>query len=255
MKSINKYSILLALIFPLLFLASCKDEDPIEQETVAFMLEFNNTVGGHEAISDHAHVVDGDTFDLSLLRYYVSKIRIYDDSGDEIASYPDTYILVKGEEKNTISLGELNAGQHIHRIVFNVGIDEATNNQSEEDFTSFPSTDPRAIQSPSMHWSWMSGYIFVKIEGSVNGNKVEMHVGTDSLLREVEVLVHENTSAGEMFHLSLDAEITEFFSGLDKNDELITHTMNNMPLAKALVDNARKVFSKSGGEEHEHGKK
>lgn len=252
MNSIIKYATLLAIVFPLLFMTSCKEDDNEDDtSTVNLMLEFDNLIGEHSATSNMVHVVDGDTFDLSLIRYYVSKIKLYDMEGAEIASYPDTYLLVKGEEANTVSLGTLPVGQHVHKIAFNVGIDEATNNQTEEDFNSFPADDPRAIQSPAMHWSWSSGYIFVKLEGTINGNDVELHVGGDNLLKQAEVMIHENTTAGEMFHIKLDADITQFFDGLDKNQDMVTHTMDNMPTAMTVMNNVSKVFSKSGG----HGKK
>lgn len=228
-------------------MTSCKKDDDNNDDTstVDFMLEFDNLIGEYSASDNMEHIVGSDTFDLSLIRYYVSEIKLYDMAGVEIASYPDTYVLVKGEESNIVSLGTLPVGQHVHKVVFNVGIDEATNNQTETDFNSYSSDDPRAIQSPAMHWSWLSGYIFVKLEGTVNGNDVELHVGGDNLLKQAEVMIHENTAAGEMFHVTLNADITQFFDGLDKSQDMVTHTMDNMPTAMTVANNVSKVFTKA----------
>ncbi|MEX2590603.1 MAG: MbnP family protein [Chitinophagales bacterium] len=256
MKSIIKMLSLLLGLSSLFFVTSCnKDDDSDDIEKVNIMLQFENQLAGHDAVSDHAHVAHDDTFLLNTVRYYISKVRLFDDVGNEIATFPDKYFLVKDSEENNFELGEIEIGKHVHRIVFNVGIDPETNNQTETDFNSYPAGHPLALQEGvKMHWAWNMGYIFVNIKGTVNSNNVELELGTDDLLREADVLLHENVMPGEHFHIHLVADIAAFFDGVDTESEVKAHTNNE--LAKKVMDNVPNVFSKAGGDGgHNHGKK
>jgi len=169
-------------------------------------------------------------------------------------AFDSTYFLVKptlGKQK----LGVVNAG-HYHYLNFNVGIDEATNNQTEADFTAWPSNHPLSFQIPTMHWSWATGYIFVNIEGKVdttgNGEMDDsffFHIGLNNNLRKVELITHFDIADGDIHHLKIDVDVATLFDEIDLKKAPKTKSMGsaeNIAIASKAADNFAKAFKVHG---------
>ena len=191
---------------------------------------------------------------VSMFRYYVSNIRLIKSDGSEHL-ISNKYLLVTPSTEN-YDLGEVPIGDY-KGLKFNVGIDSVTNHQ---DPTIYPTTNPLAIQSPGIHWSWSSGYIFMMIEGSVDttasntgviaSKKFDrgmfFHIGMDKFYKEVDLSSSAFTvSNGAAKVINIKSDLNAFFNNMNlKLDaENQTHTMNNMPLATKAANNISNMFT------------
>ena len=115
------------------------------------------------------------------------------------------------------------------------------------DPASYPSDHPLGVQgSAGMHWGWAAGYIFSVYEGRMQTDPeipFASHAGDDKCYSRVELMWEES------WLLPCGSDDTEFDLGLDgylclhgPQDTIdieidpITHTGNNLPLARRWVD-------------------
>lgn len=133
------------------------------------------------------------------------------------------------------------------------GIDSTRNHA---DPTLYDPTHPLSYnQSNTMHWSWASGYIFAKIEGKFDPSGVgtgtpthlcAFHPGSDLCYQRTPFLPKNfNVTAGSTTNLNLKIDIGGFFiqPGLDTIDltiDSVTHTFDDLPLARRIAINASK---------------
>jgi hypothetical protein len=140
-------------------------------------------------------------------------------------------------------------------IKFSVGLDSATNHA---DPTVYPVTNPLAIQSPAIHWSWNSGYIFMMIEGSCDTTAANndvltygqyshgmfYHIGMDPLLRTIDLSNAAFTvSSANAASVSISADLNKVLKNVDIKTENASHTMGSMPFATKIADNISSAFS------------
>jgi hypothetical protein len=170
-----------------------------------------------------------------------------EEDGSELSAFPETYLLVK-PDGGMYMLGK-GKKAHAHTMNFDVGIDEATNAQSEIDFASWPASHPLAAQSPSMHWNWNSGYIFLKLEGKYDSDDdgtpdafFVAHTGTNALRRNITLMTHKDIEEA-MSHIMLEFDVAKLLDGVDILNDNITHTGDNMNLAIQVSDNFLDAFS------------
>jgi hypothetical protein len=253
MKKIKLILILSALI-SLVGITSCNDKtvEPTNQ-TQSLSLNFSAKVGTKDLDYTSSFTTDaGARYTVSMFRYYVSNIRLIKSDGTE---YPinNKYLLVTPSVAN-YDLGQVPVGSY-KGIKFSVGIDSVTNHA---DPTVYPVTNPLAIQSPAIHWSWNSGYIFMMIEGScdttVANNDVLTygqyshgmfyHIGMDPLLRTIDLSNAAFTvSSANSATVSISADLNKVLKNVDIKTENASHTMGSMPLATRIADNISSAFS------------
>jgi hypothetical protein len=112
----------------------------------------------------------GDTLSFSTLRFYISKLSIYDALGN--GQRTDPYYLVDLENEESLILFSGSAG--IQHISFYLGTDSLTNVSG-------------ILEGPldpinGMYWAWNSGYINFKLEGTSSHlttpkKEFEFHLG------------------------------------------------------------------------------
>lgn len=238
MKNILLTTLAIAVLF------SCKKEDDPIVEAVApttkgtVVLNSQFLVNGSTYNSDSVYVDDfSNNYKISFSNVYLSQFNF--EEGGVVTPLPTQYVLLK-PETSTYDLGQIEAG-HYHNLNFGVGVDSATNHT---DPNSYALSSPLYPQSPSMHWAWASGYIFYKIEGTVDtdndGNfetTFAFHIGTDALRKDISFMVHDEIDAGVTNSISLKVDLGKFLSGIDLSIDNSTHTMNNMPLALRVSGN------------------
>lgn len=209
------------------------------------MLHFHPKMGTEDFAYGTDYDINGVKARFSTAQFYVSGIQLMDDSGNS-TSFPDKYLLVKPTQM-MYEIGEFQMN-HAHMLMFNLGIDSTTN--LHVDPSTHASDHPLAIQSPSMYWSWNSGYIFLRFDGEYDsdGDDVvdtpfEVHLGTNNFLTPVSIMLHENVTT-ENYMANLDVNFAAFFDGVDLRSDNTTHTMDNMPLAMQVIGNTTDVFNK-----------
>jgi hypothetical protein len=190
--------------------------------------------------SEHLNT-DGATIKFDYAGYYLSNIQLQYSGG---VYSVDTVLRITANTPN-ISLGQIPVGDY-QSITYTIGVDSATNHA---DPTVYATGHPLALQVPSMHWSWNSGYIFARIDGTIDTSAdqtagftvpFEYHLGGDNYKANVTANLSENvTDSTESLNVSISlllALVMDSFDVRNAND-LVTHTMDNVPLARELVAN------------------
>lgn len=181
---------------------------------------------------------------VELLRYYVSELKIIHDGG-LISEVKDTWLLVNPASNFEYDLGVHNL-TNIEGLQFSLGVDAEHNHL---DPTVYPANHPLAMQDPSMHWGWASGYRFITFEGlagtstTKTNNMFQIHTLDDKNYRTVKYnLGSTSDSKGKI--ISLDAEYTKLLNGINASSGLIEHSAINEAAAQ-MKNLSTVVFSPS----------
>jgi len=242
---LSKFSLAIAAFALVFSMGSCKKDEEDSDKTLS--MDINYKVGSETFAYDQVYTIDGVAVKFTLAQFYVSGINIMNDAG-EMHSFDDLFLLAKPSQTN-YALGTVPAsfGDHLHMVNFNLGVDSVTNGQTEADFTSRDANDPLAAQSPRMHWSWNSGYIFMKFEGEIDtdgdgstDSTAHWHVGGNNFLRAVELTAHEEMEENHTINVAVD--LSTIFTNTNLATDYQTMTMDNMPLATKVADNMATAF-------------
>lgn len=222
--------------------------DPeVEEDNAActyplLMLHLHPKVGSDDFAYNTTYTVNGKAVQFTLAQFYMSGLHF----GGIDLMLDDTYLLVKADQ-HMYSIGAVRAGQ-VTSVGFDIGVDSAANHA---DPLTQPSVSVLAPQSPSMHWNWNLGYVFMIIEGRVDRDgdgtpesDFVYHIGTDDYLTHV----HQDTDFNintESYMINMDVNYANFLARIDwdSDTDLDTHTMNNPTLAQIIMSNANSVFT------------
>jgi len=163
MKKLKLITIINLLAFAIAFQSSSCKKDEVNNNqnnsTGSIVIEFDHVWGMNMAPfqmnTDIVQPMSGDTLNVSLLKYYISNIQLVKNNGD-LYNIEDGYYLID-PENNTIELENIPSGEY-KGVNFLIGVDSLKN---------FSGLQTGALNpSNGMFWSWSTGYIFVRIEGS-----------------------------------------------------------------------------------------
>lgn len=223
-----------------------KDDGSCIYET-EMAIKLNTTFGASDFSYGSEYTLDnGRKVSLSIARFYLSNIRLV--NGSTETALTDVYAQFTGS-KDQLMLGEAPAGSYTG-LRFDIGVDSVAN-------FSDPGlrADDHPLSSSSStfdHWSWSSGYIFMKVEGRADttaaGNGVAdgpfvYHVGTLNFLRNIDLAVDFNVVEGLNNQVEIAIDVKRFFENVDLTSEWDTHTMNDMPLAMKIANNIQASVS------------
>lgn len=178
LKKMKLLQYIFAIVCPIILLSSCKkNDDPIKADTKStFTIEFDNQVNGAPLVLNTTTYksAKNEDFKISVFKYYVSNIKLSKTDG---ASFliPESYFLIDASksESTNITLNEVPTGDYT-KIEYTIGVDYARN---------FAGAQTGALDPVNgMFWTWNSGYIFVKLEGTspqstATNNALLFHVG------------------------------------------------------------------------------
>lgn len=230
----------------------CEYPTPVYDTKVMFMPKYGSADFDYNTVFTD---VSGNAVQFSRLNFYITSPMIMGHGDEMIHSAPNEAFLFTMDNR-TFDLGDIETDEsHWHHLEFNVGVPANLNTQNggdAKDPSEYDSGHPLAFQSPSMHWSWNSGYIFMAVEGmvDVDGDQVmdstlTYHIGTDNYLMPIDLMPHMDVNGSSVdIHVKVDVE--QMFSGIDMSAERVTMTMNNPTLATKVKDNMVNVFSVEG---------
>ncbi|RDC58378.1 hypothetical protein DU508_01995 [Pedobacter chinensis] len=168
----------LAFLCPIILFTSCKksDDEITADAKSSFTIEFEHQVNGVPLVLNNATYKNakGEDFKISIFKYYVSNIKLTKADGTTYL-LPESYFLID-ESKNTskiITLNNVPTGDYT-KIEYTIGVDYARN---------FAGAQTGALDPVNgMFWTWNSGYIFVKLEGTspqstAANNALTFHIG------------------------------------------------------------------------------
>jgi hypothetical protein len=181
-------------------------------------------------------------FKVELLRYYLSEIKITHDGG-KIDVAKDIWILANPAKGYKYDLGTFDV-KNIEAIELGLGVDEAHNHL---DPTKYETKHPLAMQSPSMHWGWSSGYRFITFEGYAGANEAtaninfQIHTLDDVNYKTVKIPTGA-TAEGSDLVITLNAEYSNLLKNIDATSGSISHGSTG-DAATQMVNLATSVFT------------
>jgi hypothetical protein len=179
-------------------------------------------------------------------RYYISNIRAI--RHDEVEQPVACAAILVDPGRRMYDLGSLPEGAY-KGLRFIIGLDSAVNHG---DPTVFEPGHPLAIKTPSMHWDWNSGYLFMKIEGKVDTTGKGLgppvteffyHIGMDRMKRTIEIPMTFRVDKSSGNSLRLKFNLTALLGCIDLRSEISTHTFDNQSLAGRIADSWQTAFS------------
>lgn len=214
-------------------------------------IQFNHKFDSNTTVdfssSDHEHT-DGSHLQYDLVTMYISNITFTPVSGAPVTL--DTVLFVASNAGPlNFDLGSLPTNDYT-QLSFNLGIDSSINHS---DPAIYPLGHPLSLSSGSF-WTWNSGYIFMKIEASVDTSTAQtagytrnltQHLGTDPMLRTVSLPLNVSVlNTTDSINIELDLLLSELLNGMDLKGgtDLSSHTSNNLPTATKLANNIPNAF-------------
>ncbi len=247
----------------LLLLAGC-DSSVVGGGQTDLTLNLKPEVNG-SALSTNSNTnydVNGATISFTSARMYLSEITLLqnetttvttqdepltvpaknDDDEDISHTVLDKIVLVKQDAGiNLYDLGSWPSGEY-EGIRFKVGI-AGVNNRIDP--SQVPATHPLAKQTDrNNHWNWNAGYLFLRIDGKVDtdddgvpDDDWAVHLGTGQFLREITLMQSFTLNDDTPATLDISIDYGAFLKDVDLTDpdQRICHTMNNLPVARAVA--------------------
>ncbi len=248
----------ISLLFLAINHASCKkDTKTIEPEptpqpqTGTLKLEFENLVDTSKLLLGKKYLNPlGDTFVVSTFNYFISNIVLVNTDNSTFIE-PNSYHLVKHSTSASliISISGVPAGSY-KAVKFMLGVDSLRNVSGAQ------TGDLDPAVSGSMFWSWNTGYIFMKFEGTSPksgdpGKNLSYHIGgfggANKTQRSFDLNfgssnANVSLTASPIVHLS--ADVNQLFKSpttIDFNTKYnILSTGSN---AKLIADNYADMFN------------
>lgn len=156
---------MLALVGFSVIFVSCKKEDPEPEPTKEYgtvEIKLNHVWGMSEESfvlnTDLKQPMTGDTLNFNTFKYYISNFQLKKSDGTWW-THPESYFLVdlSDASSTTLTLDNVPAGSYTD-INYVLGVDSVRNVSGAQ--TGALST------VNGMFWSWMTGYIMLKAEGT-----------------------------------------------------------------------------------------
>ena len=222
---------------------SCEYADP------SLMFHLHGMYGSDMfALNTDYTTADGRTINWSIARFYISNIRLVNSAGAETAVSGPGYAQFKAGTM-MYPVGTVAPGTY-SSVRFDIGVDSTAN---FGDPSLWADDHPLSNSSATFdHWSWSTGYLFIKMEGQVDASAganepadddFVFHVGTMNMLRTVEIPYNLTVEGGGSGTVHMDVDVQRIINGIDWVAGTKTHTMDNMPLATQVADNAAAAIS------------
>lgn len=247
----NLIMVSVALLTFATILTGCKkekvDETPAPNTEQKFSFHLHTKIGSNAAAYGVQYQdASGRKFNIADFRYYISNIILIKNDGSE---YPLTgKVILANPANNEYELGNIPVASY-KGFKFMLGLDSTTNHS---DPTIYLADNPLSIQSPGIHWSWNSGYIFMKVEGQVDTTLAATgpldleyfyHVGLDNLKRTIDFSTSAFTVvSGSDYEVGMEFDLLAALNNVDMRTENETHSFNNVPLATKIADNWQGAF-------------
>lgn len=220
--------ILYILVFGLLILTSCDEEETDENvdfsgvkftQTGQLNLSFNHVFGADTFVLGKPFLTPlADTVTSNQLRYYVSNVSLLNSNGNwvNLKNYNLIDISVPNSQKPVIN----NVPQGVYtKIRFFVGVDSA------ENFGGLHTgeLDP----SYGMYWTWATGYVFFRLKGRYNGNQsLTFDLGGNANLPMVEIDLGNYKESGSLHKFSINFNLADIF--VSPNNYYLTEATADM---------------------------
>jgi hypothetical protein len=165
----------LALFFGLIITVSaCKKDDDTPSETFGdFRIELEHKFGAADfAFGTPYTNAAGESLTFSTAKYYISNVVLHKADGTTWSPAESYFLVDAAVPASTILTIEDAPTADYTELEFTIGVDSTRNVSGAQ--------DGALSIANNMFWSWNSGYIFIKMEGSspqAPGNAFTYHIG------------------------------------------------------------------------------
>ena len=261
------YLTLLTATLTVGFLA-CQTNEPQAAESGEFTLSFLNVAGGQPlTLGSTYRNASGESFTPTTFNYFVSNIRLTRANGtDYVVPQDNSYFLVKQADSTSSVINLKNVPADDYKALsFVVGVDSlrSTMDVSKRTGVLDPAGDHTGANG--MYWSWNSGYIFMKLEGTspsapvdaTGKNNFRYHIGffggrdtkTINNLKTVTVpfgadmlTVERNRTAG----VQVRTDVLKIFDGSTPISIKAYPEVMVSPFSVSVANNYAAMFSYAG---------
>lgn len=219
---------------------------PVSADPGVVNIEFKNVVGSQNLELNTGSYTNemGQPFTVSTFKYYVSNLKLKKTDGSYY-SVPNSYYLIDQEVNNSnkMLLTNVPAGTYT-ALEFVIGVDSTRNCSGAQ---------TGALDAGNgMFWTWNSGYIFLKLEGTSSAstsNSLTFHVGgfkgANNCIRNAAINFSSNlvVSSTTSPRLEINANILEMFKSPTAVDfSTFSFTMGG-PTSVTVANNYIDMFS------------
>ncbi len=216
-------------------------DNKIQQRQLALI--FQHTMGGDKLVlGTPCKNILGENIIIEKFKYYVSNFSVTDNNG-QITKLPAQYFLIDEADPLSKNIILTIPGASIKSICFLLGVDSIKNVSGVQT----GALDPLN----GMFWTWNSGYIMAKLEGTsevsaAQGHYFTYHIGGFkngmNTTRMISLELPEKEVRANQ--ITITAEINQWFKG--KSELKITETPvchSPSALAMRIADNYSTMFS------------
>jgi hypothetical protein len=226
-------------------IVACDDDDSLSNGTGQITIEFDNRAGEEdlELSKDYVNGA-GESFRIAKLNYYISNIKLTTSDGNVFVVPQDSsYFLIieEHEESQAVHLRNIPSGNY-NQISFTIGVDSL---RSTMDVSKRHGVLDPAQGHDGMYWTWNSGYIFFKMEGTSpaapteQDNKFYYHIGGYG--------GYETSEINNIRTTTLDMGSAVAQVRLEKNPQVHLHVdvleFFNNPTSISIADHPLVMFS------------
>ena len=249
----------------LFFLTSCKKDKEVTPDVPAVTpitpavpgagsvnLSFVNMAGSDNLQLGNAYYLtqNSDSVKVDVFKYYVSNFQLVKDDGS-IYTIPETYFLVDAAKTASLNqvLSNVPPGNYTS-LKFIIGVDSLRNVSGAQTGALDPAN--------GMFWTWSTGYIMAKIEGSSPqsgspSKTVSFHIGgfsgSASAQKSVEIPFNNKitVNSNSTPRILLKADVMEWFKTPNSLELASTYLVVTIgPLSRSIAANYADMFSLIG---------
>ena len=186
----------------------------------------------------------GEDFTVTKFKYYLSNIVLKKGNKKEVIQ--NTYFLVDEASDTTKNISLPIEGGTYDGISFTIGVDSARNNSGAQTDALDPALD--------MFWTWNSGYIMAKMEGTslvstAPGHRIEYHIGgfkgEYNSIRTIDFSFTAPLQVGANHSMEavIEADLQKWFDGVHPIT-IASNPASTMPslLSSHIADNYSSMF-------------
>ncbi len=222
------------LVFFLLFTITVQS-----QKTQQMTLHFQSHFGNEVLVPEQSYRLNGDTITINRFKYYISHVELIDEQEKKV-KLPVQYYLIDAADSNS-NIIQLNipVGKYTS-IQFLLGVDSTKNVSGVQ----VGALDPLH----GMFWTWNSGYIMAKLEGTASssqiaGKQFTYHIGgfrgTNNTARNISLPLPSSLNK-----VTIIADAKKWFEGPNElviSKEPVCHSPG--ALAVRIANNYAHMFS------------
>jgi hypothetical protein len=228
----------------------CAKDTSVEAPGYRLRIQVIPVVNGNRLVRDAGQTNSwGEDFRVDVFRIYLGNFSLLNDGDVPVSDHPDAYHLIDVFDSSSLSIDLTGNERPFRRLRFQIGIDSIRNVSGAQT----GALDPLN----GMFWTWQTGYIHAKFEGSSAAslrpdNRFTYHIGGFQKEQDTKRIIlldlpGQNAwtlDKSGLTHIILHMDLDAWFKAVhDLPISGQAQVMQPGPLAVEYADNYPKMFS------------